>query len=144
MTNTWFRDRAEGEAAERRLARALRRGGWRALETVGRDAFDLLLVTTVEVKHDRHAPRTGKVAIEVESRGRPSGIMTSPAEYWALVCGEAAIMVRSGALRARTLNGNWQERVCGDDGQAVVRLAPIDEILAIPGTQLISLENEHA
>jgi hypothetical protein len=138
--NTWIRDQAAGEAAERRLAQALRRRGWRALQTVGREACDLVLVTTVEVKLDRHAPRTGTVAVEVESHGRPSGIVTSTADLWAFVCGESAIIVRAAALRARTLEGHWQERWCGNHAQSVVRLAPIDELLALAGTEQISLE----
>ncbi len=111
------------------------------MQTLGRDAFALLLVTTVEVKHDRHAPRTGQVAVEVESRGRPSGILTSSAEYWVFVCGDAAFMVRTAALCARALLGDWQERVCRDDAQAVVRLAPIKDILALAGAEIISLED---
>jgi hypothetical protein len=136
---SWFRDHAAGEAAERRLARALCRQGWRAMQTVGNDDFDLVLMTTIEVKHDRHAPRSGMVAVEVESRGRPSGILTSTAEFWAFVCGDTALVVPKGLLRARTLACDWQERACGDDGQTVVRLAPIDQIAALPGTQLVEL-----
>jgi hypothetical protein len=150
MATTWFRDREAGDEAERRLARALSRRGWRALQTVGNDGFDLVLLTTVEVKHDRHAHRTGKLAVEVESRGRPSGILTSTADFWAFVSGDMAVLVPRAVLRRRTLLGAWQERVCGDDNQTVIRLAPIEEIAALGGIQFVSLddtlskEHEHA
>jgi len=35
-----------------------------------------------EVKRDQRARFTGNIAIEVEDRGRPSGIMQSPADWW--------------------------------------------------------------
>ena len=36
----------------------------------------------VEVKTDRLTEKTGNVYIEYESRGKPSGIVTSQADYW--------------------------------------------------------------
>jgi hypothetical protein len=36
----------------------------------------------VEVKTDRLTEKTGNVYIEYESRGKPSGIRTSEADYW--------------------------------------------------------------
>ena len=39
---------------------------------------------TVEVKEDERAKETGNVVIEYESRGKPSGIATSKADFWVL------------------------------------------------------------
>ena len=39
----------------------------------------------VEVKTDNKVSSTGRLYIEKESRGKPSGISTSKAKYWALV-----------------------------------------------------------
>ena len=41
----------------------------------------------VEVKTDRIVSTSQNVYIEFESRGRPSGIATSKAEYWAFILG---------------------------------------------------------
>lgn len=49
--------------------------------------------STIEVKRDYMADRTGNVFIEFESRGRPSGISTSMAEYWAFVLTDHRIVI---------------------------------------------------
>jgi hypothetical protein len=45
----------------------------------------LLSNTTVEVKLDFGTHRTGNFYIEYSSRGRPSGIATTEADYWVLI-----------------------------------------------------------
>lgn len=47
------------------------------------ELFDIL--KTVEVKKDYKAHRTGNIAVEFESRGKPSGIATTEAEWWAFI-----------------------------------------------------------
>lgn len=51
---------------------------------------------TIEVKSDRLAAETGNVYIEAECRvatgWQPSGIVTTKAEYWAIVLGEAVVI----------------------------------------------------
>jgi hypothetical protein len=37
----------------------------------------------IEVKTDKICQRTGNVFVEIESRGKASGIMTTTADYWA-------------------------------------------------------------
>ena len=39
----------------------------------------------LEVKRDFWIGRTGNIAIEYESRGNPSGISTTQAEYWVII-----------------------------------------------------------
>lgn len=39
----------------------------------------------IEVKYDRMAHITGNIYVEFESRGKPSGIATSKANYWIFV-----------------------------------------------------------
>lgn len=46
---------------------------------------NLLSNKKVEVKHDFKALTTGNVFIEYESRGKPSGISTSKADYYCIV-----------------------------------------------------------
>ena len=45
----------------------------------------LLSNTTVEVKLDFATYRTGNFYIEYSSRGKPSGIATTEADYWVLI-----------------------------------------------------------
>lgn len=45
----------------------------------------LMSDSTVEVKMDFGVYRTGNFYIEYESRGKPSGIATSEADYWVLI-----------------------------------------------------------
>lgn len=45
----------------------------------------LLADTTVEVKTDWIAARTGNVYIEYESRGKPSGLAKTQAKFWAYI-----------------------------------------------------------
>ena len=39
----------------------------------------------VEVKRDSWVSRSGNIAIEYESRGKPSGIATTQADYWIII-----------------------------------------------------------
>mgnify|MGYP003652686348 FL=1 len=45
----------------------------------------MLTNKTIEVKFDFACYRTGNFYIEYESRGKPSGIATSKADYWMLI-----------------------------------------------------------
>ena len=40
--------------------------------------------TTIEIKDDLQASQTGNIFIEFESRGKPSGIATTEADYWTI------------------------------------------------------------
>jgi hypothetical protein len=55
---------------------------------------------TIEVKCDRIAVKTGNVYIEYESRGKPSGISTSQADYWVYKFDEeSAVIFKTEALK---------------------------------------------
>lgn len=45
----------------------------------------ILSSNTVEVKRDSWTYRSGNIAIEFESRGKPSGIRTSKADWWCFI-----------------------------------------------------------
>jgi hypothetical protein len=40
--------------------------------------------TTIEIKDDLQASKTGNIFIEFESRGKKSGISTTEADYWTI------------------------------------------------------------
>ena len=53
----------------------------------------LLENSTIEVKRDFLAAQTGNLFIEYESRGKPSGIATSLADYWAFVLDDDRVII---------------------------------------------------
>jgi hypothetical protein len=75
-----------GQAAEGTLAEVLKAG----VDTP----------VTIEVKSDKGAWKTGNVFVEYEYRGKPSGISTSEADYWAFECDGTYFIVRRHRLVA--------------------------------------------
>lgn len=62
----------------------------------------LLEGNTLEVKMDKRAHQTGLIFVEFESRGKPSGIATSEADYWAYVIeGKGAVIVSKETMRKK-------------------------------------------
>lgn len=64
----------------------------------------LLLNGKIEVKTDHRTYDTGNVFIEIESRGKPSGITVSESDWWAFVLegnckSDVIIMVHSNRLK---------------------------------------------
>ena len=61
---------------------------------------EIMTNKTIEVKCDRMTTQTGNVYIEYESRGKPSGIATSQADYWVYKFDEeSAIVFKTNALK---------------------------------------------
>ena len=54
---------------------------------------ELLSGKTLEVKRDLRASRTGKVFVEFFCRGKPSGIATTEADFWAFVIGTGYVVI---------------------------------------------------
>ena len=54
---------------------------------------DVLSGNTIEVKRDFRASQTGNVFVEFFCRGKPSGIATSEADYWAFVIGTGYVVI---------------------------------------------------
>ena len=46
---------------------------------------DIFTLKTIEVKRDSWIYKSGNIAIEYESRNKPSGIAKSEADYWAII-----------------------------------------------------------
>ena len=46
---------------------------------------DMFKNKKIEVKRDNWVGRTGNIAIEYKSRGKPSGIATTQADYWIIM-----------------------------------------------------------
>ena len=61
---------------------------------------ELLSGKTLEVKRDFRAARTGKVFVEFFCRGKPSGIATTEADFWAFVIdGDYVVILPTEALK---------------------------------------------
>ena len=89
----------------------------------------------VEVKTDRLTEKTGNVYIEYESRGKPSGIVTSQADYWVYKVSEGrAISIEKEELKRklRELVKNKKARMGvkgGDNNTSLGILVNIKELI---------------
>lgn len=89
----------------------------------------------LEVKRDSWVGRTGNIAIEFKSRNKPSGIMTTQADYWVFIFSKeyqdkVMLIVETQRLKEVTreyaIKGNIKEM--GDDNTSMAVLIPIKEI----------------
>lgn len=135
----WLAAKAAGDEAELALANWFMARGWRAYLTPGQGDIDVLVQCFFEVKHDMQAERTGNVAIETAYRGKPSGIITSRADFWAIVVGNQAFVAETPKLRATVLKGSFTEVRGGDGGASRVRLVPLDKLRAMECVKRIEL-----
>ena len=85
----------------------------------------------VEVKRARKARLTGNIFVEYESRGKPSGISTSEADYWCFVVEETFILLTAQRLKeiVEPLKGTDKERRGGDNNTSVGVLLRIADII---------------
>jgi len=89
----------------------------------------------LEVKRDSWVGRTGNIAIEFKSRNKPSGILTTEADYWVFVFSKeyqdkVMLIVETNRLKEVTrqyaIKGSIKEM--GDDNTSMAVLIPIKEI----------------
>jgi uncharacterized protein YuzE len=90
----------------------------------------------VEVKMDTMAHVTGNVFIEYSSRGKPSGIAVTDADYYLYIIAEFnhAIILNVENLKERLrfyYKHNMYIRNGGDDDTSVGFLVPINELLGV-------------
>lgn len=135
----WIIAKTEGDRAELAVADWFRTRGYEPFKALGQASYDLLLQTTAEVKHDLRATETGNVAIEVQYGGQGSGIVTSPATFWAIVVGEEAFVVKTASLRTLVYGHEWPELRAGDGGRSLVRLVRMDKLRTVPDVRIVSL-----
>lgn len=124
----WTAAKAHGDAAEVAIAAFWRSRGFMAHRAVGLADHDLRVTADVEVKRDLLARETGHVAIEVAYAGKPSGILATGADWWAIVIDNTAYMIRADRLRNLALDKRWREVDGGDGGRSRLRLVPVSEL----------------
>lgn len=95
--------------------------------------LDILETKRIEVKTDRIAHVTGNIAVEYRFRGRPSGISTTEADYWAFLLYDMTtiIMVPTEKLKeiARDRYKKDEITLGGDDNASEMILIPIEELI---------------
>jgi hypothetical protein len=97
---------------------------------------DIFTLKTIEVKRDSWIYKSGNIAIEYESRNKPSGIAKSEADYWAIIFSgdykdEIILIIKENRLKdiCRTYYKKGNIKSMGDNNTSKAILIPITEIL---------------
>jgi hypothetical protein len=95
---------------------------------------------TIEVKRDSWIYKSGNIAIEFESRNKPSGIAKSEADYWCFIFSggyEDEIMVLIKSTRLKNICREYYKlgkiKSMGDNNTSKAVLIPVTEILKYNG-----------
>jgi hypothetical protein len=100
-----------------------------------RELSEILINKKIEVKFDRQAKDTGNVYIEYESRGNPSGLAKSEADYWCIVIKESIfILIKTEELkdicRGYISSGHWRgKKEGGDNDTSIGVLLPLIDLI---------------
>ncbi|MGC8542239.1 MAG: hypothetical protein ACP5QA_16665 [Phycisphaerae bacterium] len=99
--STWRDDLADGHRAERRIAAWYTARGYTVAQSVGYvPSHDLTISAKIEVKWQRAAVHTGRVAVETARDGEPSGLATTGAPWQVHIVADTAYAIRTSTLRA--------------------------------------------
>jgi hypothetical protein len=97
---------------------------------------DIFLNKKIEVKRDSWISKSGNIAIEFESRNKPSGIATSKADYWCfIVSGEMQdkiiIFIEIEKLKqlGRIYYKNNSVKLMGDNNTSKAVLIPFKDLI---------------
>lgn len=83
----------------------------------------------LEVKRDFMASKTGNIAVEYESRGEFSGILTTEAEHYAFVLDNMTIIIETAQLKELMNIPSAKIVTGGDDGTSTMVLIPLSEVI---------------
>jgi len=87
---------------------------------------------TIEVKTDLQAKQTGRVYIEYESRGKPSGIARSKANYYCFVISDNSFILIETAklkIKCRKYFNTHLDKKGGDDNTSKGILLPLMDLI---------------
>jgi len=91
---------------------------------------NVFIGSKVEVKYDKRALETGNVYVEYESRGMPSGLSKTHADYYCFCFGYTFHLIETSLLKEKCrkyLNTN-RDRLGGDNNTSKGILLPINEL----------------
>ena len=119
---------AKSRHSEKLVAKLLAVEGWELESKNDTFAYDLLFTNgkKVEIKEDKLVGRYGNIAIEYTSRGKPSGISSTEADYWVTVAhtkdGVVVLMTPVGLLRHMCNEKEWHKEKSGGDSGSDTRM----------------------
>ena len=93
---------------------------------------ELLQSKKIEVKRDFKASQTGRVFVEFFCRGKPSGIDTTEAEYWAFILdGETVVLLPTEKMKALVEEAKQSGKVVsgGDSNMSQGALVKLERLL---------------
>lgn len=95
-----------------------------------KELYEILSNSTIEVKYDLKALETGNVYVEYESRGRPSGISTSEADWYCFVIDLTFHLIKTDDLkkRCRKYINTDRDKKGGDNNTSKGILLPTKEL----------------
>lgn len=98
----------------------------------------LLKSKKIEVKRDSWVYKSGNIAIEYESRGKPSGISKSEAEWWSIIFSggfedNIVLFIESNKLKqiCRDFYKKGSVKKMGDNNSSLAVLIPLKELFNI-------------
>lgn len=95
----------------------------------------------IEVKKDDWAIRSGNIAIEFESRGKPSGISVTESHFWCFVVGHFyVLMMPTEFLKWVVTNGHGEIKEVGDRDKEG---RPTSKAVLLPWKNLLTLFKEY-
>jgi hypothetical protein len=91
---------------------------------------EILTDKTIEVKHDLQAMETGNVYVEYKSRGKPSGLSVSEADYYCFCFGETYHLIKTELLkdRCRKYISTQRDIKGGDNNTSQGIILPITDL----------------
>ena len=97
---------------------------------------EILHDSTIEVKRDSWIGRTGNIAVEYESRGKPSGIATTKATHWCFIFSkefndEVMLLIETERLKriSRVFYAKGCVKEMGDNNTSKAILIPAKKII---------------
>ena len=93
---------------------------------------NLLENKKIEVKHDKIAHRSGRVFVEFECRGKPSGITTTQSDFWAFVLITGVVIIISKNRLTALCNEKYNNgyiTLGGDGNNSQGFLIELDDLL---------------
>jgi hypothetical protein len=99
---------------------------------------------TLEVKKDDWTTRSGNIAIEFESRGKPSGILTTKSDFWCQVVGHYFVLVFPvGFLREVYQKFHQNKKYVKEMGDRNTEGMPTSKAILIPWTDLLEMFKQY-
>ena len=93
---------------------------------------EMLSNSTIEVKYDKQTRTTKNVYIEFESRGKPSGIRTTEAEYWTyFIQDEMCLTIPTRRLKEKIIKLKPRKILGGDSNSSKGFLISVNDLIGV-------------